>query len=433
MKILHMISSLDPKGGGPARSITGLCRGLSGSSVDVTLFVPSGTHVMQNPSGVEFRSGNGGRTWQADRDIRRVLDEVQPDIVHLHCIWMPFNHIAVRCLRNQKVPYIIAPRGMLEPWALNAKKWKKRLAMWLYQRRDLKNAVALHATAESEAEQFRKLGFKQPIIISPNGVDLPETMPERTMREDGKRTILFLSRIHPKKGLLELVEAWRLLRPRSGRNDECKNGDQNGTGRISSRTNELLDWHVEYAGPDYGGHLHAVQKKIKELGVESDFTYLGDLSDQEKWSVYRRADVFVLPTFSENFGIVVAEALAAGVPVITTKGAPWQELEGACGGTCDTTCSDTVAASGRVKAGSGRCGWWIDIGVEPLAEALKEAMGLSDDERCAMGENGRRLVEAKYTWSAIAEQMKAAYAWIVNGGEKPDGVVSIPQNNLVKS
>jgi glycosyltransferase involved in cell wall biosynthesis len=346
---------------------------------------------------------------------------------------MPFNHIAVRCLRNQKVPYIIAPRGMLEPWALNAKKWKKRLAMWLYQRRDLKNAVALHATAESEAEQFRKLGFKQPIIISPNGVDLPETMPERTMREDGKRTILFLSRIHPKKGLLELVEAWRLLRPRSGRNDECKNGDQNGTGRISSRTNELLDWHVEYAGPDYGGHLHAVQKKIKELGVESDFTYLGDLSDQEKWSVYRRADVFVLPTFSENFGIVVAEALAAGVPVITTKGAPWQELEGACGGTCDTTCSDTVAASGRVKAGSGRCGWWIDIGVEPLAEALKEAMGLSDDERCAMGENGRRLVEAKYTWSAIAEQMKAAYAWIVNGGEKPDGVVSIPQNNLVKS
>jgi glycosyltransferase involved in cell wall biosynthesis len=304
---------------------------------------------------------------------------------------------------------------MLEPWSLNAKKWKKRFAMWLYQRGDLKHAAALHATAESEAEQFRKLGFRQPIIVSPNGVDLPETMPARTTRKDGKKTILFLSRIHPKKGLMELVEAWHLLQPRSGRNDECKNGNQNGTGRISSRTNELLDWHVEYAGPDYGGHLHAVQKRIKELGVEDDFTYLGDLGDEEKWNAYRRADVFVLPTYSENFGIVVAEALAAGAPVITTRGAPWSELEGTCG--------DTVAASRRVKAECGRCGWWIDIGVEPLAEALKEAMGLSDDERRAMGENGRKLVEVKYTWPAIAEQMKAAYAWILNGGDVPPSVM----------
>jgi glycosyltransferase involved in cell wall biosynthesis len=460
MKILHMISSLDPKSGGPTRSVTGLCREVSRCGVDVTLFVPSGTHVMQNPSGVDFRSGNGGRLWRVYKDVKRVVDEIRPDIVHLHCVWTPFNHIAVRCLRNQNVPYIIAPRGMLEPWALNAKKWKKRLAMWLYQRRDLKHAVALHATAASEAEQFRKLGFKQPIIISPNGVDLPETMPARAMREDGKKTILFLSRIHPKKGLLELVEAWHLLRSRSGRNNGCKSGNRDGTGRINSRTHELLDWHIEYAGPDYGGHLNAVQKRIKELGVESDFSYLGDLSDQEKWSAYRRADVFVLPTYSENFGIVVAEALAAGVPVITTKGAPWSELKGnsdhsALVHYCDSALvadDQQTVGSGQLAVGSdsthalmnsrtnelppahtGRAGWWIDIGVEQLAEALKEAMGLSDEERRAMGENGRRLVAARYTWPAIAEQMKAAYAWILNGGEKPDCVVSIPQNNLVKS
>jgi glycosyltransferase involved in cell wall biosynthesis len=431
MKVLHIVSDIDPKSGGPTRSITGLCRGLAGCGIDATLFVHSDAHSMYNPSGVRFRMGNGCQIRRhVVTELKCVLHEEQPDIVHLHCIWMPFNHIAARCLRNQKVPYVVAPRGMLEPWSLSAKKWKKRLAMWLYQRRDLKHAVALHATAASEAEQFRRLGFRQPIIISPNGVDLPETMPARTMREDGKRTILFLSRIHPKKGLLELVEAWA---------------------KIKGCPNNPFPWHIEYAGPDYGGHLHAVQKRIKELGVESDFTYLGDLSDQEKWNAYRRADVFVLPTYSENFGIVVAEALAAGVPVITTKGTPWQELEGSsCHSALVNYCmSSLVADDQKVEGGylekrgsgcetidgakltnelmnsrtnelppdrTGRAGWWIDIGVEPLAGALKEAMGLSDDERRAMGENGRRLVETKYTWPAIAEQMKAAYVWILNGG-----------------
>jgi glycosyltransferase involved in cell wall biosynthesis len=259
---------------------------------------------------------------------------------------------------------------MLEPWSLGEKKWKKRLAMWLYQRRDLERAVALHATAESEAEQFRRLGFKQPIVVLPNGVDFPAKIPPRIRRADGGKTILFLSRIHPKKGLIDLVEAWRKIR------EGC------------------CGWHVEYAGPDSGGHLGEVQERIQKMGLAGDFTYLGDLDDHEKWSAYRSADLFVLPTHSENFGIVVAEALAAGVPVITTKGAPWAELEG------------IPRQDGAVP---GRAGWWIDIGAEPLAEALREAMGLTDGERCAMGENGRRLVEAKYTWPAVAERMKAAY------------------------
>jgi glycosyltransferase involved in cell wall biosynthesis len=220
-------------------------------------------------------------------------------------------------------------------------------------------------------------------------------------------------------------------------------------------THELLNWHVEYAGPDFNGHLNEVQKRIKDLDVEGDFTYLGDLSDEEKWHAYRRADLFVLPTYSENFGIVVAEALAAGVPVITTKETPWQELLGSsksskvlkCGSSKvqeSVTANETNGENGGPSAvGSGqsgnrcndnfrtlelsnfrtsRCGWWIDIGAEPLAEALREAMGLSDEERCAMGENGRRLVETKYTWPAIAEQMKAAYEWIANGREPPESV-----------
>lgn len=428
MKILHLVSGIDPKDGGPTRSITGLSRGLAGTGVDVTLFVHSNEHVMPDPSGVKFHTGSG-KISKILSDVKHEIEGVQPDLAHLHGVWLPSNHIMARYLRKQKIPYFIAPRGMLEPWSLNAKKWKKRLAMWCYQRLDLACAAALHATAISEAEQFRKLGFKQPIIISPNGVDLPAMMPPRTTRKDGKKTILFLSRIHPKKGLMELVEAWAKVR-RSALVADCRRTGDGGreTGNV---TNELLNWHIEYVGPDYDGHLGEVQRKIKDLGLEADFTYLGDLSDVEKWTAYRRADVFVLPTYSENFGIVVAEALAAGVPVITTKGAPWSELQGNSDPSslvhyCDSALVGEQSAIGKDStnelARTGRAGWWIDIGVEPLAEALREAMGLSDEERRAMGENGRKLVEAKYTWPAIAEQMKAAYEWVLQGGERPEGV-----------
>ncbi|NLB18358.1 MAG: glycosyltransferase, partial [Syntrophomonadaceae bacterium] len=184
-----------------------MCRGLAQVGVETWLFVFSPAHELERSSGVKFRKGRGGGLWQAWRDVAALINEAKPDLVHLHGLWMPVNHLAVRAARNRKIPYIIAPRGMLEPWSLQQRWLKKRLALWLYQRRDLRGAVALHATAESEAAQLRRLGYRQRIIISPNGVNLPEAMPPRSKRADGRRVILFLSRIHPKKGLLELVEA----------------------------------------------------------------------------------------------------------------------------------------------------------------------------------------------------------------------------------
>jgi glycosyltransferase involved in cell wall biosynthesis len=201
---------------------------------------------------------------------------------------------------------------------------------------------------------------------------------------------------------------------------------------MNYRTNELLNWHVEYAGPDYDGHLAQVQNKIRELGVEDNFTYLGNLGDNEKWTAYRRADVFVLPTYSENFGIVVAEALYAEIPVITTKGTPWSELRGVSesGGQPASLASFSVPgrAAGRGQtttsdpAATGRCGWWIDIGVESLSKTVQEAVNLTDSDRYQMGLNGRVLIEKKYTWPAAAMQMKSAYEWLLHGGEKPDCV-----------
>ncbi len=231
----------------------------------------------------------------------------------------------------------------------------------------MESAAVLHATADEEADNLRTLGLMNPIAVIPNGVDLPEL--HRMDGRDGIRTALFLSRIHPVKGLLNLVRAWAVLKP-SG-------------------------WRVVVAGPDQGGHETKVKAAVREAHLEDQFEFLGPLYEEAKWHLYREADLFVLPTFSENFGIVIAEALAAGLPVITTRGAPWRELE---------TC---------------RCGWWINTGVEPLAVALKHAMKLSDRERAEMGLRGRRLMEEKYSWPRIAGEMIDVYKWVLGQGPKP--------------
>ncbi len=295
--------------------------------------------------------------------FRATLEELKPDLVHLHGIWDLRIHLAAVTACRLKLPTIIAPRGMLEPWSLGQKRWKKRLALWLYQRRDLRKAVALHATAASEADQFRRLGFRQTILESPNGVLVPDQLPEVCHQKDGFKRALFVSRIHKKKGLLELVEAWAAVRPQG--------------------------WKMEIVGTDSDGYQAVVEQAVRERGLGDDFIFTGPLMDEEKWTAYCRADLFVLPTYSENFGIVVPEALYANVPVITTKGTPWEELE------------------------THRCGWWIEIGVEPLKQALRVATGLSDAERQAMGARGRELVMARYTWPAIGQAMAGLYRRIL--------------------
>jgi glycosyltransferase involved in cell wall biosynthesis len=440
MKVLHIVSGIDPKSGGPTRSITGLCRGLVQEGVEAHLFVASPVHELREPSGVFFHKGRGESFALAREDIELVIQQVKPDIIHIHGLWVMVNHAATQRALKYNIPFIQAPRGMLEPWSLQQKKWKKTLALWLYQRKDIERATALHATASSEAEQFRILGFKQSIIISPNGVTFPDSMPSRSKRSDGKKVFLFISRIHPKKGLIELVEAWGEVKRQLavGSRQSAVGGQRSDDATVATnelmnyRTNELLNWHVEYAGPDYDGHLEIVQKRIKTLDLEGDFTYLGNLDDQEKWVAYRRADIFVLPTYSENFGIVVAEALYAKVPVITTKGTPWAELHGVLESTGQQASLGSFTLPGKSEDGdqettnelaeTGRCGWWLDIGVESLVQALREAMKMGDEDRQVMGENGRRLVESKYTWPAVAKEMKLAYEWMLQCGKKPECV-----------
>jgi len=303
--------------------------------------------------------------------LQQLLDRQKIELLHDHGLWSPSNYVAIQTAARKKVPSIISPRGMLEPWAINYKKGKKQLAWLVYQKQCLQKAKVLHATSVAEAQNLQKLNLHIPIALIPNGVELPSCYRNQFCPSDQRhRTILFLSRIHPVKGLLNFVEALRTV--------------------------PLTNWRLLIAGPNEDNHQREVEAAITSANLQDKISFTGDIDDQQKWNLYLQADLFVLPSFSENFGIVVAEALASGVPVITTKGTPWQELE------------------------TYHCGWWVDIGVAPLTQALKAAMNLTDQERSTMGQNGRRLVEQKYSWADVAEKMASVYRWMLGQGNKPD-------------
>jgi len=491
MKILHVITGLQ-KAAGTSVFCVELCNHLALQGVERYIAVRQkceGDYVPDSAVPVFEVAGNPASL------------SFKPDLVHIHALWDPFLHRFAAWARKNQIPLVFSPHGMLTPWALKQKRLKKGLALALYQYRDLQSAALLHATASSEVEDIRRLRLKQPVAVAPLGVNVPAEAPP--VRHNTPRIALFVSRVHPKKGLLNLVEAWAQVRSSKVRECESALVERPGTGdqrteagknasALSLQPSTFLPWQLVIAGPDQDGHTAEIKAKAKKLGLSvddipsnqlisqpanlpcpPDIVFTGPVYGADKDALYRMADLLVLPTYSENFGVVVIEALAQGCPVITTKGTPWEELHGEGANAADAAGSIGLTASfnpplpcglrrtsrsnGLVQdvanennnshlaihnspvepsstinyqlstiadgiSNSGRCGWWIDIGVEPLAAALREAINLSDDERHAMGENGRRLVEAKYTWPAIAEQMKAAYAWILNGGDKPDCV-----------
>lgn len=384
LAILHITAGLHPASGGPSRTVAHLTDALADQpELAVTLLTqsPAGAPTVSsaNPA-VTRRVIEAASPWalKLGDPVRQALEEcppsARPALLHGHGLWTAVNHWTARAARRWDCPLILHPRGMLEPWAIQHKGGKKRLALALYQRRDLATARVLVATAEQEYANLRALGLRQPIAIIPNGVPLPaaDAAPARPPRPAGApRTVLFLSRVQGKKGLLNLIDAWAQVRP--------------------------VDWRLQIAGPEEDGHLAEVLARARQAGVSEAVEYVGMVDGEAKSALYHAADLFVLPTFSENFGVVVTEALAHGLPVITTHGAPWADLP----------------AFG--------CGWWIPIGVEPLADALRAAMNLTDTERAAMGARGLAYVR-RYDWAQIADDMAAVYRWVLGQQERPECV-----------
>ncbi len=366
MRVLHIIPSVRKSDGGPARSSQGLVAALNEAGVEAMLV---SCHIGDSawiPGVNRFAAPTKIGCYEKRRLLKQTILDFNPDIIHLHAIWLPEIHFAASLARQYHIPYVQAPRGMIQPWALKQKWLKKKIAWWLYQRLDFRRSSAFHVTSASEGEQVRKLGCRQSIIQLPNGVNVPDEIPV-WQRDASCPRVLYVGRMHPSKGLRLLVEAW-------------------GKKKMNGWKCELVyETHDEYEAQ----FEKEIKERVQALNLDDDFVFTGPLSDKEKWLAYRRADLFVSPSYSENFGITVVEALYAGVPVITTKGTPWQELE-------------TIG-----------CGKWIEIGADSLAAALDEIMSFPKEKRDEMGVCGRRLVEEKYLWPSIAKQMVEQYRAII--------------------
>jgi glycosyltransferase involved in cell wall biosynthesis len=258
---------------------------------------------------------------------------------------------------------------MLSPTALSFSRLKKRIFWHLLQKSTVARAACFHATSAQEYEEIRALGFRQPVAIVPNGIDI-ETMMTPAATPSAARTLLSLGRIHPKKGLDTLLYAWAKV--------ECVHPD----------------WRLRIVGPSENGY----DAKLKALSAElklSRVSIEGPVYGAEKSRAYADADLFVLSTLNDNFALTVAEALAAGVPVIATKGAPWKGL----------------AEEG--------CGWWVDHGTNPLASALSQSLTAPRERLAAMGEKGRAWMARDFSWNRAAGDMLSLYRWLSKTSDRP--------------
>ena len=309
--------------------------------------------------------------------MRRGLASADVDVIHNNGVWRRPTIYVAAAARKLRVPLVFAPRGMLSKRALDFSRRRKQLVWWcLGQRRAVGATACFHATSEAEAQDIRRLGFRQPIAVVPNGIALPDLGTEvRSASRSERRKALFLGRIHPIKGIPILLRAWQ---------------------RVEQR---YPDWELVVAGPDEGGHLNEVRMLASALGL-TRISFPGPAFGEAKGSLYRSADLFVLPTHSENFGMAIAEALSYALPVITTTGAPWPELK------------------------TRGCGWWIELSETNLAEALRVAMDLPDDRRRQMGHHGRLWMQDSYGWPRIAREMKSVYEWVLGRGSPPSCVVT---------
>ncbi len=372
ISVVHTVASLNGMYGGVSRMVPQLADALceQGCKVSVvTVTDPAGSGAAVRPERAGVLSARSltiaqRRLWSSEfPDLITVgFTPGLPRLLHDNGLWGYTNYAAARYARRHRTPLVISPHGMLEPWALGDKRLRKRVGFAVFQRKALETAALLMVTAESEFESVRRAGFTQPVAVVPIGVPMPQGRSPHSVHAQ-IRNLLFLSRIHPKKGLLALTEAWARVREPG--------------------------WRIIIAGPNEGGHLAEVRASIERLKIGADFEFRGETEGAAKRALYQSADAFVLPTHSENFGIVVAEALSYGLPVLTTRGAPWAILP-------------TIGA-----------GWWVDCGVDGLVQGLRGLLATTARQRSGMGDAGRNYVANHLSWSRSAQLTLDAYAWVL--------------------
>lgn len=416
MKVLEATHSLSSLGGGVAIAIQSLGMALDelGVEVEFAALQDSGASLPGwGPLPPRFFHPSFPKKIIPSADLMDCL--TKHDLLHSHGLWSAISlAVSSHGTRNRK-PWVVSPHGMMDPWALNNSRWKKRLAALISENRHLHGAACIHALCLSEADSVRAYGLNNPIAIIPNGVALPKANAEFGMRNSECKNLLFLGRLHPKKGLAQALRAWSQIH------------------HSKFQIPNSLNWNFVIAGWDQGGHESELKRLCVELNLpfadiptavflaehrtltteNCPVIFTGSAFGNEKDALLRSADAFILPSLSEGLPMSVLEAWAYGLPVLMTPECNLPEGF-AAGAAVRIGAEDAKKAEcGKLKAES--CGN-IEGGLHALFE-------MSDVDRAAMGERGRRLVEERFTWPKVAAQMKEVYEWILGGNPPPEFIV----------
>jgi len=306
--------------------------------------------------------------------FQSALREINADLAYSVGLWKGPSLAVLRWSRGAGRPYLVAPHGMLDPWAVRNSATKKKIAAFLFQDAHLHRAACLRALCASEAESMRAYGLINPIAVIPNGIDLPDEIrpPRPASFPDDKKILLYLGRLHPKKGLVPLLNAWA--------------------------KSERKDWFLAIAGWGQSCHQAELQQQAAALGLADSVRFLGPQFGADKNACFNACDAFILPSFSEGLPMVVLEAWAHAKPVLMTPA-------------CNLPEGFLHHAALRVEPTA-----------ESLAEGLRQFLALPATDLQVMGEQGRALVRKRFVWPQVAADMAAVYRWVLQGGNQPSCV-----------
>lgn len=303
------------------------------------------------------------------------LTHANPQVSHVHGLWMYPSLAAARWSRKTRRPFLITIHGMLEPWALQHSGWKKMLAALLVERSVLTQASCLHVNTEQELQSVRSYGLKNPVCVIPNGIDLPQAQASLQAPWDAqpaRKTLLYLGRLHPKKNLPGLLKAWS-----------------------AAGAKARGEWILRIAGWDQGNHEAELKGLVRDLDVDSSVEFLGPLFGEQKAAALANANAFVLPSFSEGLPMAVLEAWANRLPVLMTP-------------ECNLSIGFEVNAALRMNPDPGS-----------ITEALSRLFSSGSENCRAIGEAGFRLVQSDFSWPKVASELLGVYQWLLGNGPQP--------------
>lgn len=373
MNILQTISSFGIKSGGTTSSTYDLLSALNKEGCQTEILtllspLPNDITIGNGEKWIHCLPNDAKTPFAFSKNLKNFLAyKNNYDIYHTNGLWMYCNHITAKTAKKRNKPFVITTHGMLYPQALARSRWKKELMLRLFFNKEIHCADCIHATCKTELEHIRNFGYKGVVAVVPNPVSINEVTNSISPQTKNPKQIGFLGRIHEIKNIDRIIYAWAKLDPRIIENAE------------------LL-----IAGSGDAAYENELRNIVRQLNLKN-VRFIGFIEGRKKYDFLNNLSALFVPSDTENFGMIVAEALLMRTPVMASVYTPWEELN------------------------THRCGWWVDNDIDTIKNKMQEALCLSDADYQSMGNNGRKLIEEKYSDTIVAAMMKQLYTWILNG------------------